>query len=63
MPKNGANEYPNKFGCPRVDLTDIWIYSDAQEFTKQIYWDGEKGTNMNTNNVCMPFISIITKIG
>ena len=31
MPKNCRNKYPNIFGCPRVDKTNIRIHLDAQQ--------------------------------
>ena len=34
--ETGSNEYPNILGCPRIDQTNIQIYLDAQDLTKQI---------------------------
>ena len=48
MSKSWSNEYSNIFGCPRVQRTNIWIYTD-----------GAKATNMNTNNICKHFFKII----
>ena len=34
--KMDPNAYPNMFGCPRIDLKNIRIYTDAQEMTEFI---------------------------
>ena len=53
----GLNEYPNIFGCPTIDQTNIQIYLDVPYLIKQNNqknWDAQELTKRISEYIWMP---------